>query len=209
MLSQLVGAPSVSSTSADTDRSNMQVIEHLGNWLNDLGFRTKIMPLPGKLDKANLIATLGPATRKGKGGLVLACHTDTVPFDESLQINLRLLPGLDSEEVHAELARSIQNAVADSAVTLTLNKAYPPILPFATPKNGSLAKTLSNLNERTPATVAFGTEAHSLQILGMETAVCGPGSIDQAHQLNEYLAKAHIAPAIATLRQVIQRYCID
>ena len=122
MLSQLVGAPSVSSTSADTDRSNMQVIEHLGNWLNDLGVSARIMPLPGKPDKANLIATLGLATRKGKGGLVLACHTDTVPFDESLQINLHLLPGLDSEEVHAELARSIQNAVADSAVTLPLNK---------------------------------------------------------------------------------------
>jgi acetylornithine deacetylase len=43
----------------------------------------------------------------------------------------------------------------------------------------------------------------------METVVWGPGSIDQAHQPNEYLAKAHIAPAIATLRQVIQRYCID
>ena len=209
MLSQLVGAPSVSSTSADTDRSNMQVIEHLGNWLNDLGFRTKIMPLPGKLDKANLIATLGPATRKGKGGLVLACHTDTVPFDESLQIDLRLLPGMDSEEVHAELKPSIQNAVADSAMTLTLNKDSPPIPPFATPKNGDLVQTLSSSSKRKTATVAFGTEANFLQTLGMETVVWGPGRIDQAHQPNEYFAKAHIAPAIATLRQVIQRYCID
>ena len=84
MLSQLVGEPSVSSTSADIDRSNLRVIEHLGNWLNDLGFNTELMPLPGRPDKANLIATLGPAPREGKGGLVLAGHSDTVPFDESL-----------------------------------------------------------------------------------------------------------------------------
>ncbi|MBT6559427.1 MAG: M20/M25/M40 family metallo-hydrolase, partial [Gammaproteobacteria bacterium] len=72
-----------------------------------------------------------------------------------------------------------------------------------------LVQTLSSLSKRAPGTVAFGTEAHFLQTLGMETVVWGPGSIDQAHQPNEYLAKAHIAPAIATLRQVIQRYCID
>ena len=378
MLSQLVGEPSVSSTSADIDRSNLRVIEHLGNWLNDLGFSTELMPLPGRPDKANLIAILGPAPREGKGGLVLAGHTDTVPFDESLwqsdpftlkdtddvfyglgscdmkgffpvaleaaatfakgqlnapltivatsdeessmaggrylvesgrpkadyaiigeptelqpifahkgismrsinilgssghssdpslgnnaldamhkvmsalldmraelaaankndafvvnvptmnmgcmragdnpnricgyanlQIDLRLLPGMDSEEIHAELERRIQRAVADSAVTLTLNKAYPPIPPFATPENADLVQTLSSLSKRAPGTVAFGTEAHFLQTLGMETVVWGPGSIDQAHQPNEYLAKAHIAPAIATLHQVIQRYCID
>jgi acetylornithine deacetylase len=127
----------------------------------------------------------------------------------NLQIDLRLLPGMDSEEIHAELERRIQRAVADSAVTLTLNKAYPPIPPFVTPESGDLVQTLSSLSKRTPGTVAFGTEAHFLQTLGMETVVWGPGSIDQAHQPNEYLAKAHIAPAIATLRQVIQRYCID
>ena len=84
MLGRLVGEPSVSSTSANIDRSNLRVIEHLGNWLDDLGFATQLMPLPGRPDKANLIARLGPEAKTGKGGLVLAGHTDTVPFDESL-----------------------------------------------------------------------------------------------------------------------------
>ena len=63
----------------------------------------------------------------------------------NLQIDLRLLPGVDSEEIHAELEQRIQKAVADSAVTLTLNKACPPIPPFATIKNGDLVQTLSSL----------------------------------------------------------------
>jgi acetylornithine deacetylase len=41
----------------------------------------------------------------------------------------------------------------------------------------------------------------------METVVWGPGSIDQAHQPNEYLARDQIGAAQDTLRQVIARYC--
>jgi acetylornithine deacetylase len=47
-----------------------------------------------------------------------------------------------------------------------------------------------------------------MQTLGMETVVWGPGSIDQAHQPNEYLDKAQLAPATDTLRHVIQRFCM-
>ena len=37
MLKQLVAEPSISSTTADIDRGNLRVIEHLANWLDDLG----------------------------------------------------------------------------------------------------------------------------------------------------------------------------
>ena len=43
-----------------------------------------------------------------------------------------------------------------------------------------------------------------MQTLGMETNVWGPGNIDQAHQPNEYLDKAQLAPATDTLRRIIQ-----
>ena len=84
MLKQLVAEPSISSTTADIDRSNLRVIEHLANWLEDLGFATEIMVLPNRPDKANLIATLGANGKPHPGGLVLAGHTDTVPVDPSL-----------------------------------------------------------------------------------------------------------------------------
>ncbi|HCY04559.1 MAG TPA: acetylornithine deacetylase, partial [Gammaproteobacteria bacterium] len=84
MLKQLVAEPSISSTTAEIDRSNLRVIEHLANWLDDLGFATELMPLPERPDKANLIATLGANGKDHPGGLVLAGHTDTVPVDEAL-----------------------------------------------------------------------------------------------------------------------------
>ncbi|WP_286236605.1 acetylornithine deacetylase [Neptuniibacter halophilus] len=80
MLRQLIASPSVSCTQPDWDQSNLGVIELLEGWLADLGFQTEVVPVPGHPGKANLIATLG----SGPGGLVLAGHTDTVPFNAEL-----------------------------------------------------------------------------------------------------------------------------
>jgi acetylornithine deacetylase len=84
MLQTLVGIPSVSCSSPQLDMSNRAVIEQLAVWLQALDFDIQVIPIaaqPGTADKpqkANLIASRG----RGPGGLVLAGHTDTVPFDE-------------------------------------------------------------------------------------------------------------------------------
>ena len=78
LLRQLVATPSVSSTTPALDQGNRAVIDLLAEYCAALGFKTELMPLDNAGRKANLIATLG----RGPGGLVLAGHTDTVPFDE-------------------------------------------------------------------------------------------------------------------------------
>ncbi|WP_025821166.1 acetylornithine deacetylase [Shewanella marina] len=78
--SQLISLPSVSSLTPDMDMSNQAVIEHLANWCASLGFETTITPVTDSRGKLNLLAQIGT----GKGGLLLAGHTDTVPFDEHL-----------------------------------------------------------------------------------------------------------------------------
>ena len=42
----------------------------------------------------------------------------------------------------------------------------------------------------------------------LETVIMGPGSIDQAHQPDEFLAMNQINPAIELLRKLIDRYCL-
>ena len=74
----LIAAPSVSCTQASRDQSNRPVIDLLSTWLGDLGLACEIQQVsPGKF---NLLASYG----SGPGGLVLAGHSDTVPFDEAL-----------------------------------------------------------------------------------------------------------------------------
>ena len=79
LMQQLIALPSISCTNPALDQGNRNVINTLASWLEDLGFSTDIQPLNADGSKANLIATIG----KGSNGLVLAGHTDTVPFDEN------------------------------------------------------------------------------------------------------------------------------
>ena len=74
----LIATPSVSCTQPYLDQSNRGVIDLLATWLSGLGFNCDIQQVsPGKF---NLLATFG----SGPGGLVLAGHSDTVPYDEAL-----------------------------------------------------------------------------------------------------------------------------
>ena len=80
LLNKLIAIPSVSSTRPDLDQPNRPVIDQLAEWLTVLGFTIEIIPVNPTGTKANLLATLGT----GPGGLVLAGHTDTVPFNPEL-----------------------------------------------------------------------------------------------------------------------------
>ena len=75
----LVAAPTVSSIDPRHDQGNLPAVELLAEWFADLGFSIETMPVGGRADKVNLVASLGA----GGGGLVLSGHTDTVPYNES------------------------------------------------------------------------------------------------------------------------------
>ncbi len=78
MIATLIATPSVTSRGdPDLDTSNRAVIDHIAGWAEDAGLAVRITPVPTDPAKYNLVATLG----SGPGGLVLAGHADTVPWD--------------------------------------------------------------------------------------------------------------------------------
>lgn len=74
----LIATPSISATDSALDQSNEGLITLLAGWFRDLGFEVDIQPVPDTHNKFNMIASIG----SGSGGLLLAGHTDTVPFDD-------------------------------------------------------------------------------------------------------------------------------
>ena len=131
MIAALIAAPSISSVNPDFDQGNRGVIELLADWLSALGFRAEILPIAGQPDKANLIATLGA----GPGGLVLAGHTDTVPFDQGRWTHdpFRLtcadgrLYGLGTSDMKAFLALAVE-----AASSFTASQLQQPLIIIAT-----------------------------------------------------------------------------
>ncbi len=79
-IDKVVSLPSVSSANKNLDMSNKPVIDYLANAFESMGFSCEAIPCDEEQTKFNLIATKG----SGPGGMVLAGHTDTVPFDENL-----------------------------------------------------------------------------------------------------------------------------
>ena len=77
-LTELVAIPSISSLDPSWDEGNRQVIDSLAEWSEHIGFSCEIQNVSPNGHKANLIATRGT----GSGGLILAGHADTVPFDK-------------------------------------------------------------------------------------------------------------------------------
>jgi acetylornithine deacetylase len=122
MLEGLIAIPSVSSVKPDWDQSNLPLLERLSDWLESAGFSAEIIPVPGRADKANLIATLG----HGPGGLVLSGHADTVPFEAHLWQHDPLtlteadgrLYGLGTADMKAFLGIAIEAARGLSAADL-------------------------------------------------------------------------------------------
>ncbi|HEN3600863.1 TPA: acetylornithine deacetylase [Yersinia enterocolitica] len=84
----LIATPSISATDSALDQSNEALINLLAGWFADLGFRVEIQPVPNTRHKFNLLASIGEnsvgkkSSGEGSGGLLLAGHTDTVPYDE-------------------------------------------------------------------------------------------------------------------------------
>ena len=123
-----------------------------------------------------------------------------------LQIDMRLLPGMDTKAVLEELRERVTAASGDTPATAT--PLFNPVDPYQTPATGELVRTLEALSGQSARSVAFGTEAPFFQALGMETVVFGPGSIDQAHQPNEFLDARQLQPMEDALTALIAHYCL-
>jgi acetylornithine deacetylase len=372
-LAQLVALPSVSSPSAQWDMGNRGVIDLLANWCNDLGFATEVMPIPGRPNKANLVATLG----SGPGGLVLAGHTDTVPYDENrwqhdpfrlteqndrlyglgatdmkgffpvalaaaqqfakgelrqpiiilatadeessmdgarlltelgrpkgryavvgeptglrpvrmhkgimmesvriqglaghssnpalgnnameamhlvigdllafrnelqsrhsnpgfdvaiptlnlghihggdnpnricghceLHFDLRPLPGMHVTELREIIDRRFEAIREKTGTKIECEALIGGVEPFEESADSALVQAAEKLTGHKAESVAFATEAAFMQQLGMQTIVFGPGSIDQAHQPDEFIPLGEVQPAVEALTGLIRQFCV-
>jgi len=373
MLNQLIGHPSVSSTQANLDMSNRQVIDELANWLGDLGFTIQIQPLSQDGSKANLVARIG----EGKGGLIFSGHTDTVPCDENLwesdpfeatrtetgfrglgatdmkgffavllstlaeiplgkltapltlvatadeessfggarvlkeidfatdakviigeptdlkpvalhkgimmesirvtgvaghssnpalginalevmaevleqlllfrrelqakyrhegfsipvptlnpgcihggdnpnricsrcelQFDLRSIPGMNSDELRGEIDLRLERLAKHWNTAIERVSLLDPVEAFEQSLDSNLVRDLEKICSSPAQAVAFATEAPFYQQLGLDTLVLGPGSIDQAHQANEYIAFDQIERGCSIYSDIIHKYCL-
>lgn len=125
-----------------------------------------------------------------------------------LAFDLRTLPGMSNDDLREEIRRRLNPLAEQNRVTLELESLFPGVDAFATDASSPLVQAAERLTGHVSEAVNYATEAPFLQQLGMDTIVLGPGSIDQAHQPDEFLAHDQIAPCINILRNLIERFCL-
>lgn len=91
----------------------------------------------------------------------------------------------------------------DAAITVTSRMELSGFVPEADGAAERLARALTGDNAR--HVVSYQTEAGQFQERGLSTVICGPGSIDQAHQPDEFISVDQLAAATAFLRRLIVR----
>lgn len=90
-----------------------------------------------------------------------------------------------------------------AGVSITRRSATPPFAPEAGGSAEQLARRLAGDNGPTRV-VPYAAEAGQFQQSGFSTVICGPGSIDQAHQPDEFLEVAQLERGAAFMRRLFE-----
>lgn len=125
-----------------------------------------------------------------------------------LRFDVRLLPGMNNEDVRHSIQQRVLKTLEGSHVTPSFSSLFEGVSPYCEDVSGELVKYAEQLTGHSAISAGFATEAPFLQQLGMQTLVMGPGSIDCAHQANEYLPQDQIKPGVDLLKSLIQQYCL-
>jgi acetylornithine deacetylase len=132
---------------------------------------------------------------------------NVVPEDCRFHYEFRNLPDVDAEALHArvaEAARALEPAMkaVDPATGIRFESITEMPAFKARPDEPAVALALRLAGATRTTNVAFGTEAGLFQRAGISTVVCGPGSIGQAHQADEFVSLEQLAQCEAFLRGI-------
>lgn len=125
-----------------------------------------------------------------------------------LHFDFRGLPGMDNAAMREQMQRRLQPIAQQHQVNLNFRSLFGGVEPFAEDSQSELIQIAEKLSGSDSEAVAFATEAPFLKALGMETVVFGAGSIDQAHQPDEFISFEQIDKGVKMLRHFIQHYCL-
>ncbi len=141
-----------------------------------------------------------------RGGTQLNIMAGEATFDW----DLRAVPGdsaTDIVEEFSDFAKGVEMEMRKQAPScriaieqMTNAPAFAPHEPNAA---ADLAKSITGRNASD--VVAYCAEAGQFQEAGFSTVICGPGSIDQAHQANEFITLDQIKLGTQFMRRLIER----
>jgi len=155
----------------------------------------------GELKPAHTTLTIG-LIEGGSAPNILAAKCEFI-------WDIRPMPGDDAPSLVAEfrdhsavLEAEMRERFPSCSITTEVLSNAPPLEPEPNGEAGALAARLTGANAR--HAVAYVAEAGQFQQAGFSTVICGPGSIAQAHQPDEFISIEQLAAGRAFMRRLIE-----
>ena len=127
------------------------------------------------------------------------------------QFDLRCPPGEDAhailapfKEKCAALDIELKRKFPEAGVRVEQHASTPPMTPAGSEDAVAFVRALTGENAA-PGQVAFAAEGGQFQAAGFPTVICGPGSIEQAHQPDEWIALDQLEKGAAFMARLADR----
>ena len=149
-----------------------------------------------------------PYTTIGIGGISGGIARNVIADKCRVDWEMRPVIKEDGEFVHNEL-----NEFVNKELLPEMKKIFPKssikkeiigeIIGFNKVSKSEACEFISNLTgDNSREVVSFGTEAGLFQEIGISSVVCGPGSIEQAHKVDEFITLDQIKKCLILLESI-------
>jgi acetylornithine deacetylase len=140
-----------------------------------------------------------PFTTASVGKISGGVAVNTVPDSCVVDFEFRTIPADDPATVISRIRTFLQEEIepamraenAAASVELEEVAVFPGLSHLGARDTGDLTRRL--LGSATSDKVAYATEAGIFQQAGIDTVICGPGDLAQAHTANEFIELSQIA----------------
>src|SRR5690606_3685893 len=130
--------------------------------------------------------------------------------EAEFQWDMRVVPGDSREDIIGEFtdyARGVEAEMRAKAPGCRIEIEQMTNAPYLAPAKDNpaadLAKAITGRNST--EVVAYAAEAGQFQEAGFSVVICGPGSIDQAHQADEFISLDQVREGTLFMRRLIDR----
>jgi acetylornithine deacetylase ArgE len=139
---------------------------------------------------------------------------NVVPDSCEFEVERRLLPGEDGRQAVRDCEEWVRARVGGK-IRLIVNEPYLVDPALDTPREASVVRAVgdAHLSEFGSASAIegahYGTDGSKLAHAGIETVVCGPGDIAQAHTSDEFIEIGQVEKAVRLYTRLVARWSPD
>ncbi len=191
----------VHSSQVERGVNAVMIAAKLVNFISDIMAENKDRADPScEFDPPYSTLTVG-VMNGGTAGNIMARHCEfewdvrNVPNDDPYGFIGRF------NEYAKSLVQEMRKIAPECDIITETKSDVPALKPENNGSAEELVRHLTGLNDT--QVVPYAAEAGQFQEAGMSTIICGPGSIDQAHQPNEFVAKSQITLCENMLKRLI------